>query len=134
MRVLEQLFPKTIDSMRKESANYDGPKPILLTKLSDYDKDYVIKRLLIPEGVDTFGANQAIIVRNEAAKDGLPQWLLDKKGLVLTIEECKGLEYDDVIVFNFFDPNLDKLWRVLKYTDIYPDRGEKIFTVQAIES
>ena len=37
---------------------------LLLTKISDYDKNYVIKRLLMPEEVDTFGANQAIIVRN----------------------------------------------------------------------
>ena len=36
VRVLELLFPDAIDSMRKESAEHQGPKPILLNKKNEY--------------------------------------------------------------------------------------------------
>ena len=47
-----------------------------------------------------FGANQAVIVRNGRAKADLPTEFRDC--LVLTVEESKGLEFNDVLVFNFF--------------------------------
>jgi ATP-dependent exoDNAse (exonuclease V) beta subunit len=39
-------------------------------------------------------------VYNEEAKENLPEEL--SCGLVLTIYESKGLEFDDVLLFNFF--------------------------------
>jgi hypothetical protein len=41
---------------------------------------------LIPENVETLGANQAVIVRNKMVRHNLPQWLVDKRAFVLTIE------------------------------------------------
>ena len=43
-----------------------------------------------------FGAHQAILVRSEAAKDHLPPPLNRDSGLVLTVPQAKGLEFDDV--------------------------------------
>jgi len=51
-------------------------------------------------------------VRCEAAKARLPVEL--RNGLVLTVEEAKGLEFDDVCIFEFFsDSPADKEWHVL---------------------
>jgi hypothetical protein len=54
------------------------------------------------------------------------------KGLVLSGEECKGLEFDDVVVINFFNPSLEKKWRILKYIDLYPQRGNTGFDLSEI--
>ena len=41
-----------------------------------------------------------ISVVNDAAREGIPEEL--RLGLVLTIYEAKGLEFDDVLLYNFF--------------------------------
>ena len=41
-----------------------------------------------------------MIVKNDAARDAIPEEL--SSGLVLTIYEAKGLEFDDVLLYNFF--------------------------------
>ena len=57
-------------------------------------------------------AEQAVLVRCEAAKARLPFEL--RNGLVLTVEQSKGLEFDDVCIFDFFsDSPADKEWHVL---------------------
>ena len=43
---------------------------------------------------------QAILVVNDAARDALPEEL--KFAIVLTIFESKGLEFDDILLYNFF--------------------------------
>ncbi|RUS73231.1 hypothetical protein EGW08_019003, partial [Elysia chlorotica] len=59
-----------------------------------------------------FGAHQAILVTCEESKARLPEVL--SAGLVLTIYEAKGLEFDDVLLYNFFaDSQADKEWRVV---------------------
>lgn len=47
-----------------------------------------------------FGAHQAVLVANDRARDNLPDEL--QHGIVLTIYEAKGLEFDDVLLYNFF--------------------------------
>ena len=47
-----------------------------------------------------FGASQVVIVRDQDQKKNLPEFM--KNMLCLTVYECKGLEFDDVILFNFF--------------------------------
>jgi hypothetical protein len=47
-----------------------------------------------------FGAQQCIIVREQKSKDQLPAELKDC--LVCTVFESKGLEFEDVLVYNFF--------------------------------
>ena len=41
-----------------------------------------------------------VIVRDQRVKDELPEFM--KSMLCLTVYESKGLEFDDVILFNFF--------------------------------
>lgn len=50
-------------------------------------------------GID-FGAHQAVLVVNEESRETLPEEL--QQGIVLTIYESKGLEFDDILLYNFF--------------------------------
>ena len=42
----------------------------------------------------------SLSVVNDAARAGIPEEL--RLGLILTIYEAKGLEFDDVLLYNFF--------------------------------
>ena len=42
-----------------------------------------------------------MIVREQSQKDRVPDFL--KSMLCLTVYEAKGLEFDDVILYNFFN-------------------------------
>ncbi|KAK0440419.1 uncharacterized protein EV420DRAFT_1650550 [Desarmillaria tabescens] len=61
-----------------------------------------------------FGAQQCIIVRNETARERLRQ-KVGEIGLVLTVYESKGLEFNDVLLYNFFADSPVNLaqWRVV---------------------
>lgn len=48
-----------------------------------------------------FGAEQVILVRDEEAKAKLKSDMGDS-ALILTILESKGMEFDDVVLYNFF--------------------------------
>lgn len=48
-----------------------------------------------------FGAEQVILVRDNEAKADLKTEMGDS-ALILTILESKGMEFDDVVLFNFF--------------------------------
>jgi hypothetical protein len=80
-----------------------------------------------------FSPDQAIIVRNEEIRKTVPKWMIDMRGLIMTIEECKGREFNDVIVFDFFDQKLANKWKIFKYLDIYPQRGDKAFSLREID-
>ena len=76
-----------------------------------------------------FGCNQVIIVRNQKAKKKLPPLL--SHALCLTVFESKGLEFDDVILFNFFtDSEVSReKWKILnfikKIDSISPDNEDQ---------
>jgi len=124
--LIETFFPKTIDKLKKEKSQIDGPKPILLT---DVDLDVLFallfgsenyKKQALEEGQGEnkkppveFGCNQVILVRDQESKDKLPMVL--KHALVLTIYEAKGLEFDDVILYNFFSDSklTHDQWKIL---------------------
>ena len=54
--------------------------------------------------LDFFGAKQVIIVRDATAKEDLQKLLTST--LILTIFESKGLEFLDVVLYNFFSGSL----------------------------
>lgn len=53
------------------------------------------------DNIADFGAEQVILVRDDASKDKL-QTQIGEIALVLTILESKGMEFDDVLVYDFF--------------------------------
>ncbi len=61
-----------------------------------------------------FGAHQVVIVRSEEAKKTLPEKFDIDPDWVMTVQESKGLEFDDVLLYNFFsDSPAEDSWRVV---------------------
>eukprot|EP00742_Colponemidia_sp_Colp-10_P005402 GILJ01005771.1.p1 GENE.GILJ01005771.1~~GILJ01005771.1.p1 ORF type:complete len:2593 (-),score=466.03 GILJ01005771.1:108-7886(-) len=118
--LLQSLFPQTIDHLEREKGTTSGPVPLvfsscpedvffLLLSSSNQDGGYDQPRTRVE-----FGANQVILVRDQQAKDKLPEIL--RHALCMTIYEAKGLEFDDVILYNFWqDSALDEsTWQVIR--------------------
>uniref|UniRef100_A0A0K6S7Q9 UvrD-like helicase ATP-binding domain-containing protein n=1 Tax=Chromera velia CCMP2878 TaxID=1169474 RepID=A0A0K6S7Q9_9ALVE len=113
---LEILFPGKIDRMpREESLQVvaSGGRPVVFCgipyrsviktmfgqKGQEYNKDGEDKEEE-EEKSQMLGANQCILTSNEKTRDLVRHRF--PKSLVLTIEESKGLEFDDVLLLHFF--------------------------------
>ncbi|EGR28631.1 lupus brain antigen 1, putative [Ichthyophthirius multifiliis] len=99
--ILEFFFSSTIDRLRKEQSPKEGPIPLII---GSEDLEALFWALTGEEKSERsnieFGCNQVVLVRNQEAKKRLPAQL--QHALCLTIYESKGLEFDDVIIFDFF--------------------------------
>ncbi|KAK0066179.1 TPR and ankyrin repeat-containing protein 1, partial [Biomphalaria pfeifferi] len=110
--IVLKLFPDSIDKLEKDQGLFQGPKPVLIESC----KPEELMNLLAGNKRDTshieFGAHQAVLVLDDDAKEKLPQEL--RSGIKLTIYESKGLEFDDILIYNFFtNSKVDKEWRVV---------------------
>lgn len=114
IELITRFWPYAIDNLAPEQGTVDGLKP---TFISAQDQDTATyKRFLFgdKESHIEFGAEQCVIVRNEAARNELREQVGDI-GLVMTPYETKGLEFNDVLLYNFFqDSAMDfSQWRVI---------------------
>lgn len=108
-----------IDKLEPEVGHLIGPQPVLFSeptinhhilKTSNLcqvgcDTDTLIScnagKVKFSERSADFGADQVILVRDAKAKTIL-QDQIGKIALVLTILQAKGMEFDDVILWDFF--------------------------------
>ncbi|EJD54497.1 hypothetical protein AURDEDRAFT_179643, partial [Auricularia subglabra TFB-10046 SS5] len=111
--LLSKFWPDSIDNLGEERGVVAGAKPIFLGSW-----DPTITRpehsLFGPDNKIEFGARQCIIVRSEEAQIKLRREAGDI-GIVMTVYESKGLEFDDVLLYNFFDDSTVNVnqWRVV---------------------
>ena len=100
--VLKEYFPYSFDhkNLPREKGLVHGPKPVILHECTASDLAVVLAGHKQTTAMIDFGAHQAILVRNQEAKTSLPPEL--ETAIVLTIFESKGLEFDDVLLYNFF--------------------------------
>ena len=98
--ILQEYFPESFDKLAKDQGQLDGPKPVLLGPCSHMDLAILLRGHKRKTTTIEFGAHQAILVASNDARERLPEEL--SRALVLTIYEAKGLEFDDVLVYNFF--------------------------------
>ncbi|KAJ5778909.1 hypothetical protein N7457_006629 [Penicillium paradoxum] len=102
MQLLWQGFPETIDRLDPEIGQIGGPKPIIF---AGFDSSILSAKMIglvkLNDKVADFGAEQVILVRDDTSKDKL-QTQIGEIALVLTILESKGMEFDDVLVYDFF--------------------------------
>ncbi|CAJ0828523.1 6091_t:CDS:10 [Entrophospora sp. SA101] len=102
--LITHFFPESIDKLPHECGEVGGPRPIVFEGLEDGNES----------SNNGFGARQIIIVRDEEAKEHLKKKIGEEFGLILTVFESKGMEFDDVLLYNFFaDSPACSKWRVI---------------------
>lgn len=115
MEMLWDGFPETVDKLEPEVGQIHGPIPVFFLgcnaqMLASSDTGSADR----PKETLDFGAEQAIIVRDPGTKAKLQAELGDK-ALVLTILQSKGMEFEDVFLWDFFtDSPCPGGWRCLK--------------------
>ncbi|TXG56681.1 hypothetical protein EZV62_017994 [Acer yangbiense] len=115
IELLFRFFPHSIDVLKPEISLIYGEPPVLLE--SENNEDAIIKifgnRGNFGGNIVGFGAQQVILVRDDCARKEISNHV-GKQALVLTILECKGLEFQDVLLYNFFGSStLKNKWRVI---------------------
>ncbi|MCD7459032.1 hypothetical protein HAX54_039847 [Datura stramonium] len=108
-------FPQSVDFLKPETSLIYGEAPVLLKPGADENAIITIfgNSGSIGGKIIGFGAEQVILVRDEAAKKEI-FGCIGRQALVLTIVECKGLEFQDVLLYNFFGSSpLRNQWRVV---------------------
>lgn len=117
MTLLWRNFPDIVDNLGPEVGSLAGPVPVLflgcdasvLLHNDSEDSSSPVHELL-------FGAEQVILTRDEDGKAGLVQ-KIGETALVLTILQAKGMEFDDVILWDFFSSTPDPAgWRSLQHS------------------
>ncbi|KAI3730443.1 hypothetical protein L1987_61613 [Smallanthus sonchifolius] len=112
--ILYCYFSHSIDILEPETSLISGEAPVLLESGNDENEIVTIfGGSGSGAGIVGFGAEQVILVRDDIAKTEICE-CIGKQALVLTIVECKGLEFQDVLLYNFFGTSpLKDQWRVI---------------------
>ena len=84
-------FPGSIDHLPPDQGLLDGPRPLLIEATSHDELSLLLLGNQRATAQIEFGAHQAIIVRNEEARECLPEEL-QMSAITLTVAEAKGLE------------------------------------------
>ncbi|NXN99379.1 TRNK1 protein, partial [Rhinopomastus cyanomelas] len=132
--LLQYYFPESFDRLPKDCGLFDGPKPTLLESCSVSDLAILLRGNKRKTQPIEFGAHQVVLVANDAAKEKLPEEL--NLALVLTIYEAKGLEFDDVLLYNFFtDSEASKEWKIISSytTELDVPVGNKVLVEVPLE-
>ncbi|KAI9453671.1 hypothetical protein BJY52DRAFT_1153029, partial [Lactarius psammicola] len=116
---LLQRFPGAIDDLQPEAGVAGRAMPVFFHSecLPSRERDFF---LLSTGRPSMLGSKQCIIVRDEAARQKL-RTDIGAVGIILTLFNSKGLEYDDVILYNFFGESANaNLWRHLTDAQLHP--------------
>ncbi|GBE80111.1 predicted protein [Sparassis crispa] len=104
IELLMLFWPNSIDSLTQEKALIDGPKPMFFNGRDENSVQY--EQFLFGDSGSgnsvEFGAKQCILVRDDAARERL-RARVGEVGTIFTLYESKGQEFDDVLLYNFFE-------------------------------
>ncbi|CAE6450568.1 unnamed protein product [Rhizoctonia solani] len=99
---LYELFPNSLDKLEPETGRSSGALPVVF---SDASSDiFLFEQFLLKSSSSSntiFGAQQAILVRSEAVAEEL-SLVLSELCPVITIADSKGLEFEDILIYDFF--------------------------------
>ncbi|KAI9453660.1 hypothetical protein BJY52DRAFT_1288007 [Lactarius psammicola] len=109
--LITKFWPYAIDILPEEKGIVDGIKPVFF---SGWDQDNVRYESFLFGTAGhhiEFGAQQCILVRNDAAREKLRKQV----GNIGPLYESKGLEFNDVLLYNFFEDSAVDVsqWRVI---------------------
>ena len=102
--LLKEYFPSSFDNLPGDEGMFTGPTPVLFDTCDACDLALLLRGNKRDKSAIEFGAHQVIIVQSEDAKSQIPEELKD--GIILTVFESKGLEFDDVLLYNFFHDSI----------------------------
>lgn len=103
IRLITHFFPDSIDNLKPERGEVGGPRPIIFDGIQSEIELFRAFSMNASSGGDVeLGANQVIIVREEADRIHTRKLIGKNAGLVLTVYEAKGMEFNDVLLYNFF--------------------------------
>lgn len=109
MNMIWKGFPETVDKLDPEVGNLSGPKPVLFVGCDvDILRTRNVGSSSLSKRAADFGAEQVILVRDTKSKTSLQDQVGDV-ALILTILESKGMEFEDVILWNFFSECPDQV-------------------------
>ncbi|KAJ0433421.1 putative TPR and ankyrin repeat-containing protein [Helianthus annuus] len=115
INVLCHFFPLFVDALSPETSPIGGDLPILLeTDINSNAIKFIFERIgNRSQHLTGFGAEQVVLVRDEFLKDKVVN-IVGKNALVLTIMESKGLEFQDVLLYDFFTTSsFSNEWRII---------------------
>ncbi|KAL7258164.1 hypothetical protein ACSBR1_004309 [Camellia fascicularis] len=110
--LLYYFFPQSIDVLTPESSLIYGEAPTII--VPNHNENAVLT-IFQNSGKDFagFGAEQVVLVRDDSSRREISDYI-GKQALVLTIMECKGLEFQDVLLYNFFSSSpMRNHWEVI---------------------
>ncbi|KAI6141017.1 hypothetical protein BKA82DRAFT_2656887, partial [Pisolithus tinctorius] len=101
VKLITDFWPESIDTLQPERAMLGGPKPVFLMRQGDeiFPYESFFTGLW---GNRELGAEQCIIVRNSVVRDQIREQFGDI-AVILTLQESKGLEFNEVFLYNFFE-------------------------------
>ena len=102
--LIKEYFKDSIDHLPDDEGMFPGPTPVLLESCNIKDLSLLLRTNKREASAIEFGAHQVILVQSQQARECLPSIL--KGCIVLTISEAKGLEFDDVLLYNFFSDSM----------------------------
>ena len=103
--LLREFFKGSVDDhLPKDEGMFPGPTPVLIESCEVTHLALLLSTNKREASAIEFGAHQVILVQSKEAKENLPSIL--QGAIVLTIFESKGLEFDDVLLYNFFTDSL----------------------------
>ncbi|KAJ3126030.1 hypothetical protein HK100_010485 [Physocladia obscura] len=114
--LLSKHFPDSIDVLPREQGAISGPQPVIVLHNNSVNND--ILSFLSGGNVDgeliEFGAGQVILVRTLDKVSEVKSLLKQNFALVMTVEQAKGMEFRDVVLYNLFtdSPGTSKQWRL----------------------
>ncbi|KIM51667.1 hypothetical protein SCLCIDRAFT_33255 [Scleroderma citrinum Foug A] len=101
VELITTFWPYTIDTLQSEHGLINGPKPVFFSGWAD--QTFPFKHFFsgLQEKPVDLGADQCLLVRDEAARTRFKKDI-GIKAVILTLQESKGLEFDDVFLYDFF--------------------------------
>ena len=114
--LISEFFKDSIDHLPDDEGMFPGPTPVLLESCKIDDLALLLSTNKREASAIEFGAHQVIIVQSKEAKESLPPIL--KGAIVLTIFEAKGLEFSDVLLYNFFTDSMVNIFIMYVFADI----------------
>ena len=111
--IITEFFNHSIDDLPNDDSMLPGPTPVIVESCEVNDLALLLRANKREVSTIEFGSHQVILVQSQQARKNLPS--IFESALVFTIFEAKGLEFDDVLLYNFFTDSMVSV-AIIMYT------------------